>query len=307
MPITPSDITEPPAGYSFHTIPDAIPGGNRMWCVSTTPRGNEAISGSMPDLIYHHAFKRNDNGDIVVDQAGLDARVAELYADGSVTAMRIIPDAEFPEGGMTRHHTRFNSTARKWELPDIDTDIHHAHERSHDADVAAAVAAICHVDIDLMHRAATLANLNAAQTEKAAGKYADFDGCLDDIVDANAEPALEHAWIKSHGGIVHPGTDGDVAQPFVDGAHDFAAAYLAMINGKTPAQLGAPRYRYAMCLFAALRADAGKAGSARFLPRGVKLVERKSSPADAAEVTLDALFAKLKSAVSPAEGPAKGG
>jgi len=55
-----------------------------------------------------------------------------------------------------------------------------------------------------------------------------------------------------------------------------------------------------------LRADAGKTGSARFLPRGVKLVERKSSPAVSVEVTVGALFAKLKALVSPAEGRPKG-
>jgi len=214
-----------------------------------------------------------------------------------------VADSQIPEGGMRYYTTHLNESTGKYEARHIESEVHAHHERTHDADVMSAVAALCSVELHLMHKAATLANLNAAQTEKASGKYDDFDACLDDIVAANAEGALERAWLDSLGVIRHTGRDNPEVE-FVTAAHDFAAAYIGMIGDKTEAQLAAPRYQYTTCLFAALRNDAGKA-SGRFLPRGVKLVESKSSPADAAEVTLTVLYRKLKSRVVPAEGPAK--
>jgi len=298
MTITTADLATPPAGYSFYKHPNM---GDCIWSFIQYPNDIVSVDPTSVDALVniYNAFKRDTDGNIVVNPAGIE----RLRVMAGFSAVRLIPDAEFPEGGMTYHHSHFNPTTRKFEFAHIAHAVHKHHERTHDADVMSAVAALCGVELHLMHKAASLVGLNAANTEKANGKYADFDSCLDDIVAANAEGALEHAWIKSLGVIRHTGRDNPEVE-FVTAAHDFAAAYIGMIDGKTEAQLAARRYQYTTCLFAALRNDAGKK-SGRFLPRGVKLVESKSSPADAAEVTLSALYRKLKSRVAPAEGPAK--
>jgi len=302
--LTISDITAAPAGYSFQTVADHWQDEKRhLWMHIDAPWQRSVvelyhISGafSLPVL-----FKRNDNGDITYDQSAFDARAAS----SNLNAIRPIPDSELPTEGMTRYHTHFNDTTRKFELPIINADIAHAHERNHDSDVAAAVATICHVDIDLMHRNAMLANLNAAEAEKARGKYGKFDECMDIIVDANAEPALEHAWLKSLGDIRHTGRDNPEVE-FVTAAHDFATSWQAHIATRTEAQLAASRYEYHLCLFQSLMADRGKTDN-RFLPRGVTIVKRKSSPAKAEEMTAAQVFAKVKAVIAPAEGAPKGG
>jgi len=221
------------------------------------------------------------------------------------TIIRIIPDSQIPEGGLNDHITHFNDASGKFEPRIIETDIHAHHERNHDSDVASAVAALCTTEIDIMHRKAVLENLNPDQQARARAHYTDFDDCIDDVVDANAEPALERAYIKSLGDVRHTGgADNEVAQAFVDAAHDFATEWLAHLNSRTRAQLGAARFEYNLCVFNSLQADRGKA-SGRFLPKGVKIVKRKSTPAKAEERTAAQVFAAVKALVSPAEGAPK--
>ena len=226
-----------------------------------------------------------------------------LMSNGSRYIVTPIPDVQMPEGGMTIFHNQFNETSQKWELPDIEADVHAHHERGHDSDVASATAALCGVELDIMHRRAVLRNLNPDQKAHANAVYADFADCIDNIVDANAEPAIERAWIKSHGGIKHTG-DHYPERPYVTAAHDFAAAWLTHLNSRTKVQLGAARYEYNICVFRSLLADRGKTSN-RFLPRGVTIVKRKSSPAKAEEQTAAQVFAKVKALVSPAEGAPK--
>jgi len=303
--LTPTDIITAPSGYSFFVVDDHPQDEKRhFWIVIDSQQGGAQVSLTplTNALREPYTLKQNDSGEIVFDQSAFDARAATSDYVGET--MRPIPDSELPEN-MTRYHTHFNDTTRKFELPIINADIAHAHERSHDADIAAAVATICHVDIDLMHRNAMLANLNAAETEKARGKYGNFDDCMDTIVDANAEPALEHAWLKSLGDIRHTGRDNPEVE-FVTAAHDFATSWQAHIATRTEAQLAASRYEYHLCLFQSLMSDRGKTDN-RFLPRGVKIVERKSSPAKAEEMTAAQVFNKVKAVIAPAEGAPKGG
>lgn len=221
------------------------------------------------------------------------------------TLLSFVADSQIPEGGIQSHMTHFNETTGKYEPAFIETIVHAHHEHGHDSDVASAVAALCGVELDIMHRKAVLRNLNPDQTAHANTEYADFADCIDNIVDANAEPALESVYIKSLGDIRHTGdAHNEMAQPIIDAAHDFATAWLAHLNSRTRAQLGARRYEYNLCVFRQLLADRDKASN-RFLPKGVKIVKRKSTPAKAEELTAAQVFAKVKALVSPAEGQPK--
>lgn len=303
--LTLSDITAAPAGYSFHIDSDYYGVDKRhFWVVSQSTQGGIIIAGfPLDNSLYQPALlKRNSSGAIVFDQAGFDARVAHSIYPGET--MRPIPDSELPEGGMTEFHTHFNAVSKKWELPNIDAEVHSHHERNHDSDVAAAVASICECRIDLLHRKAMLANLNPDQTSRANTAYTGLDECIDEIVAANAEPAVERAWLISLGDIKHT-ADHNPEAHYVNRAHDFATAYINLIDGKTTAQRRGYKYQYTLCLIDELNADRDRTGSARFLPKGVKLVKSKSSPADATEVTLASLFTKLRGRISPSEGAPK--
>lgn len=300
-------ITVPPAGYTLVDSPDGRQKGLWLGDTITLSDGTKIYRMNFFEFGYlisvMRAFVRDDDGNVVLNQAGIDADAARNNENGRTYASRIIPDIEHPEGGMTQYHNVWNPTSRKWELPIIESDVHAHHEREHDSDVASAVTEICGVEVHLMHRAATLANLNPDQTARAEAKYADMDACLDDIVDANIEPAIERAWLKSLGDVRHTGEYNPEAH-YVAAAHDFATAAIALIGGKTTTQLRAHRYEYFLCLYDQLNADRGKTSN-RFLPKGAVLVKTKSTPADAAEVTEAALFSKLRNLISPAEGPAK--
>ena len=296
--ITEADLTTPPAGYSFHTH-EWFPGVNHMWLYKdSSSYGIGVHLFPVSQLVnYYNAFKRNSDGAIIINQAGLDAAA---QAQDHINSLRLIPDAQFPDGGMTEHHSEFNTTTNKFELKDLESDAHTAHEAGHDSDVAAAVAAVCGVEAKLLLEDAIITNLNADQRARAQAKLDGLHDCLEDIVDANAEPALERAWLLAHGKVTHPST----AELHVQSAHDFATQFIEYLNSRTTTQLGAMRYEYNLCVFRSLMADRGKA-SGRFLPKGVKIVKRKSTPAKAEEMTAAQVFNKVKALVSPAEGAPK--
>lgn len=276
-------INSLPAGY---TLTD-----NKGWV-------HYSREGVEPHIQHAHirwlrpALERRDDGSIhwktnFIDQWG--------------NTVLPIPDIQHPAGGMTTAHTVFDETTQKWTLPSIEDSIHAHHERNHDGDVAAADAAICQCEIDLLHRKALMANLNPDQKAVADTAYGDFEKCIDDIVDANAEPVIERAWIKSVGHVTLPATDEGQVQK----AHNFAAAYLTMIRAKTQSQRIKHLYYYHMCLRSELLKDRDRTGNARFLPKGVVIVETLSSPAKSEEVTAESVFNKLKALISPSEGEPK--
>ena len=287
-----------PAGYSLnangnlHVYSHGIGGRGDGWDFA---RRNVVIK-SMEEYPISWAAIHNY---LTVDDDN-NVTIGEPYVDSRGITRRIIPDSEIPDGGLTRHHTHFNTDTGKWELEDIEPLSHSRLEEQHDSDVAAAEAALCEVEIDLMHRRAVLVNLNPDMKAHANAEYADFDDCIDNIVDTNAEPAIARAWIKSYGKVTHPILHAE----HVNNAQDFATAWLEHLNSRTKTQLGARRYEYNLCVFRSLQADRGKT-SDRFLPRGVTIVKRKSTPAKAEEMTAAQVFAKVKALVSPAEGQPK--
>jgi len=294
-----SGITQPPAGYSTFLDQYSQPS---MWVLHVGGSGFRSMSAvrflDVNETWF--SFKLDDEGNVVLNA---DMLAAQVRAYDNLFELHIVKDSEMPAEGMSEFHTHFNETTKKFELPYIEDLIHAQHERGHDSDVAAAVASLCEVEIDIMHRKAVLVNLNPDQKAHAKAEYADFDECVDGIVSANAEAAIERAWLKAHGGIRHSGVFG-VEQTFVDAAHSFATQYLEVINSKTTSQLAGRKYQYHLCMFRGLMNDRGKTTD-RFLPRGVTIVKRKSSPAVATEITGAELFAKLKALISPVEGTPK--
>lgn len=278
----------------INTLPDGHTRTARGGWAYYTKAGHPAIVLDTHMQYLRLALERRDDGTI-------HWRTGHVNEWGYT--LRPIPDSQFPDGGMTQRHTVFDETTQKWTLPSIEDEIHAHHERSHDGDVAAAVAAICGVEIDIMHRKAVLANLNPDQKAVAESQYADFEDCIDEIIDANAEPALERAWNKSVSHITYPATEEGQVQK----AHDFASAYLAHLNSRTQTQLGsARRYEYTLCLYRSLLSDRDKTSN-RFLPKGVTIVTRKSTPAKAEERTAAQVLTALRNLISPAEGQPKNG
>ena len=294
-------LPELPTGYSWRDY------NNRKVvfyiCVVKSVYGLRRALGTFSHYNVSDYLRRD--GDSVLHWK--DVTKLDLPDEIPGTMVAVVADSEIPEGGMQFHTTHFNETTGKYEPRQIETDIHAHHERNHDSDVASAVAALCTTEIDIMHRKAVLENLNPDQQARARAHYTDFDDCIDDVVDANAEPALERAYIKSLGDIRHTDarkTSDEEALPIVTAAHDFATEWLAHLNSRTRTQLGARRYEYNLCVFRQLLADRDKASN-RFLPKGVKIVKRKSTPAKAEEKTAAQVFAAVKALVSPAEGAPK--
>lgn len=279
-------ITTLPSGHSL--VPQ-IEGGPAIAAWIYAPSVKEVLLVRLTDL--QDSLKQADDGTVSWTDD-------PTYFGHSI---RPIPDSEWPPGGMTRHHSVFDATETKvWTLPNIESRIHEHHERTHEASVTSAVAEICGIEINLMMKKAVFSNLNPDQTLRANMQLTDFENCVDEIVEANIAAALEQAWIKSVGHITHPATPHGQTQK----AKEFAEAYVELIGSKTTRELVVKKFEYSVCLFRELLKDRGKTAN-RFLPKGVTLVDRKSSPAKAEEVTKTELFNKLRGRLFPAEGQSK--
>lgn len=289
-----------PAGYSLMTA--AINGVEKhgMWFVFKNKGGADFAFAQFLDVLHMILNNIGNTNNGVFEWADLvDGKIDIAYAYCTP-----VKTSEIPDEGMTRWHTYLNTTTGKYELPVINSQVHTHHEREHDSDVISAEAEICGVEIDLMHRKAVLRNLNPDQSAHVNTVYADLDDCIDTIVDANAEPAIERAWLKSLGDIKHTGERNPEAH-YVERANDFADAYLAHIASKTTGQLTAHRYEYHLCLINELKADKDRTGSSRFLPKGVKIVKTLSNPKVKEEVTAAQVFTKLRALIVPVDGAPK--
>jgi len=201
--------------------------------------------------------------------------------------VRLIPDSEHPEGGMTREHTVFDETTQKWTLPSIEDDIHAHHESQHDSDVALAHDNMCIADSMLTLVKVIEANLNGDQLAIARGKLGDFYDCIESLIDNSAIALITTAHIKSVGHITLPATPQGQHQK----ALDFATAFNTYLKSRTAGQLGGARYRYTLRLRTELIADAERVDSARFLPKEVSI--------GASGVTAASVFTKLKALLNP--------
>lgn len=280
-------ITTPPNGYSTFSKN----GVQYMWAFAPT----QSILASTTFEFFRDTarlFTRNDANEVVIDESVASTLHYKLVKDSELPVQTIIENARY----------EFNESTGKYETANMLRFIHNAHEHRHDADVAAAVVAVCGVEIDLQHRRAILANLTPDQKTKANAEYTQFDDCIDEIVDEHALPVIKRAWIQSLGDVRHTGT-GFSEAVYVDAAHDFATQFIAHVQSRTPVQLGARRYEYHICMFRSLLEDSGKSVN-RFLPKEVK-IEKRPSASRNNERTIAQVFAAVKALVSPAEGAPK--
>jgi len=212
-----------------------------------------------------------------------------------------IPDSQMPDGEtFTEHHTELKDG--KYRLPVITETIHAAHESASDHDVQSAITGFCTAETFVSMVSAIRLSATSAQLTTMQASFNIIRDCIDDLVKLNAKFAIEAAYTES---VQHIGTPTpDVVDPQVEAAQAFADKWLAYFNAKPDADLGSvPRYAYNIRLRQELLKDATRTGDARFLIRRAVLVDALSSPLLAPEVTLDALFSKLKNLLTP---PAEG-
>lgn len=233
-------------------------------------------------------LKRDDDGNVVWD---LDACANARW--GSVVP---IPDSQIPAEGMTREHTLFDEATGKWTKPLVDDEVGVAFERESENDVGATLDSLCMVDaFDAAFRVFRTI-MTSEQRGTTATDMAAMTECTAKVIDRAAPIAIAHAWLMSHGGITRPPDEYTYARM----ARKFSADFLAHLGELEQSALGTSRpWQYKRRLIDELRADAKRTGNARFLPRGVTIVETLSSPAVATETTAAAVITKLKAALAP--------
>ena len=210
-----------------------------------------------------------------------------------------IPDSQMPDGEtFSEHHQLFENG--KWRIPVQVSNIAALHESASDHDVQSAIADFCVADSLVDLRSVLLETLTSQQRATHTAKLRNINSCIDALVKTNSKYAIEDAYTISVQHAGHP----DQNHQQVEAAQAFADKWLAYFNAKPDADLGSvPRYAYNIRLRQELLKDATRTGDARFLIRRAVLVDSLSSPLLAPEVTLDALFDKLKAALTPsAEG-----
>jgi len=280
-------ITSFPEGYTA----TPIAGRDSEVGIWTQADSGNMFHWSLRLFIEPHAnplLKRDDDGNVVWD--------TDALANARWGAVRPIPDSEHPAEGMTVFHSQFNTATGKWEKPFIDDAVGVAFERESENDVGATLDSLCMVDaFDAAFRVFRTI-MTSEQRGTTATDMAAMTECTAKVIDRAAPIAIAHAWLMSHGGITMPPQD----WVYAESARAFSKAFLAHLGELEQSALGTSRpWQYKRRLIDELRADAKRTGNARFLPRGVTIVETLSSPAVATETTAAAVITKLKAALAP--------
>lgn len=301
---TEQPITAPPAGYTLIDIPANMGGGKGLWVQyrHTYHRDGsvfEIIGTSDFDTMLRHwnAFKRDDDGNVVLNQEGIDA--TEARSAYSVLEIYIIPDIELPED-MSRHHTYFNETTRKWEKPNVLHETRAHHERNADFDVNLARWTIRRYREERRWRTFLQEREGADARAAFRTEIQRLDALADEHLDFAWRPILIGEMVESLNAVYRPESDDTLTSAAVKSIDTYLAAVAAN------KRLGAHHSEFHAKFQEWLLEDAAKSAqdASRHWKRGFIIVDTLSTgdDANALEVTAASIITKIKAAVAPAEG-----
>lgn len=315
----PPPITTPPAGYSIrrgfagHSIRRGF-----MYRVENGALGIISFA-YLRDTIG--AFKRNDAGEVVFDDAAL---AADLAKHDWLHDFRLVPDAEMP-ADMSVLHTEFNPTTRLWQKPNIIDSVRKHHEGDRDFDVKAALFDFHNSQNRARFmrflRAEATRGLSGAERTAVDARYKAEVDAYNALRSARLEYAFDIVMTEAAIDSLHR-VEQDAAdvQPSdtADRWHEWAAAQskalcAEMMRRNALASTHADAIHddhladFVAHIAATLTADgalpAGDTG--RTWPRAVRFVPALATgdAADATERTLASAMTLIRGKVLPAEGP----